>query len=174
MVEAGVLAPGERAELIDGEVLAMTPQGSLHATAVLLVEEALRAAFAAGYVIRVQMPLALDSSSEPEPDVAVVRGSPRDYRDAHPTSALLVVEVADTTLGYDRDQKGSLYARAGVAEYWIVKALDRQVEVCRDPAPEAQARYGWAYRDVRSYASGDQISPLALPRVAVPVANIVP
>ena len=174
MVEAGVLAPGERAELIDGEVLAMTPQGSLHATAVLLVEEALRAAFAAGYVIRVQMPLALDSSSEPEPDVAVVRGSPRDYRDAHPTSALLVVEVADTTLGYDRDQKGSLYARAGVAEYWIVKALDRQVEVCRDPAPEAQARYGWAYRDVRSYASGDQISPLARPRVAVSVADIVP
>ena len=108
MVEAGVLAPGERAELIDGEVLAMTPQGSLHATAVVLVEEALRAAFAAGYVIRVQMPLALDPSSEPEPDVAVVRGSPRDYRDAHPTSALLVVEVANATLGYDRDQKGSL------------------------------------------------------------------
>ena len=174
MVEAGVLAPGERAELIDGEVLAMTPQGSLHATAVRLAEEALRAAFGAGYDVRVQMPLALDPSSEPEPDVAVVRGSPRDFRDAHPTSALLVVEVADTTLGYERDQKGSLYARAGVADYWIVKVLDRQVEVCRDPAPEAQARYGWAYRDVRSYASGDQISPLALPRVAVPVADIVP
>src|SRR2546427_3694659 len=105
MVEAGVLAPGERAELIDGEVLAMTPQGSLHATAVVLVEEALRAAFATGYVIRAQMPLALDPSSEP--DVAVVRGSPRDYRGAHPTSALLVVEGAEATLGYDRDPKGS-------------------------------------------------------------------
>jgi len=164
MVEAGVLAPGERAELIDGEVLAMPPQGSLHATAVRLAEEALRAAFGAGYDIRVQMPLALDPSSEPEPDVAVVRGSPRDYRDAHPTSALLVVEVADTTLGYDRDQKGSLYARAGVAEYWIVNLLDRRVEVCRDPTPESQARYGWTYRNVRSYATGDQIAPLALPR----------
>src|SRR5437867_4329816 len=93
MVEAGVLAPGERAELIDGEVLAMTPQGSLHATAVRLAEEALRAAFGAGYDIRVQMPLALDPSSEPEPDVAVVRGSPRDYRDAHPAPGPVAAEA---------------------------------------------------------------------------------
>src|SRR2546427_8189165 len=84
MVEAGVLAPGERAELIDGEVLAMTPQGSLHATAVVLVEEALRAAFAAGDVIRVQMPLALDPSSEPQPDVAGARGAPPHSPDARP------------------------------------------------------------------------------------------
>src|SRR2546427_6017806 len=79
MVEAGVLAPGKRAELIDGEVLAMTPQGSLHATAVVLVEEALRAAFAAGYAIKGQMPLALDPSSEPEPEVAAGGGSPPDH-----------------------------------------------------------------------------------------------
>jgi Uma2 family endonuclease len=85
-----------------------------------------------------------------------------------------VVEVADTTLGYDRDQKGSLYARAGVAEYWIVNLLDRRVEVCRDPAPESQTRYGWAYRNVRSHVTGDQISPLALPRATVAVAGIVP
>src|SRR5438445_12837702 len=134
MVEAGVLAPGERAELIDGEVLAMAPRGSLHATAVRLAEEALRAVFGAGYDVRVQMPLALDPSSEPEPDVAVVRGSPRAYRDAHPASALLVVEVAGTTLGYDRDQKGSLYARAGVAEDWIVNLLDRAAAPGRSPA----------------------------------------
>ena len=85
-----------------------------------------------------------------------------------------MVEVADTTLGYDRDQKGSLYARAGVAEYWIVNLLDRRVEVCRDPTPESQARYGWAYRNVRSYTTGDQISPLALPRATVPIADLVP
>src|SRR2546428_944038 len=174
MVEAVFVAPGDRAGLTVGDVLAMPPQGSLHATAVRLAEEALRAAFGAGYDVRVQMPLALDPSSEPEPDVAVVRGSPRDYRDAHPTSALLVVEVAEATLGYDRDQKGSLYARAGVAEYWIVNLLDRRVEVCRDPTPEAQARYGWVYRSVRSYATGDQISPLTLPRATVPVRELVP
>src|SRR2546427_10235569 len=86
MVEAGVLAPGKRAELIDGEVLAMTPQGSLHATAVVLVEEALRAAFAAGYAIRVQMPLALDPSSEPEPDGAGGGGPPPQHPDARPPS----------------------------------------------------------------------------------------
>src|SRR2546427_12045120 len=87
MVEAGVLAPGERAELIDGEVLAMTPQGSLHATAVVLVEEALRAAFAAGDVIRGQMPLALDPSSEPDPDVAGVGGAPPRHPGGAPPAA---------------------------------------------------------------------------------------
>ncbi len=174
MVEAGVFAPGERVELIDGEVLAVTPEGSEHTTAVLLIEEALRAAFAGGYTVRVQMPLALDPSSEPEPDVAVVHGSPRDYRDAHPASALLVVEVADTTLAYDRQQKGSLYARAGVADYWVVNLLDRRVEVCRDPAPQPQARYGWAYRNVQYHAAGDRLTLLGAPRAIVPVADILP
>ena len=174
MVAAGVFAPGERVELVDGEVLAMPAQGSQHATAVQLIEEALRAAFGRGYAVRVQMPLALDPSSEPEPDVAVVPGSPRDYRDAHPASALLVVEVADTTLASDREQKGSLYARAGVAEYWLVNLLDRRVEVYRDPAPQPQARYGRAYRGVQSYEAGDRISPLAAPGSVVQVADILP
>src|SRR2546428_13960355 len=119
MVEAVFVAPGDRAGLTVGDVLAMPPQGSLHATAVRLAEEALRAAFGTGYDIRVQMPLALDPSSEPEPDVAVVRGSPRDYRDAHPTSALPLVEVAHTTLGYERDPKSRLFPRAGAAEDWL-------------------------------------------------------
>jgi Uma2 family endonuclease len=174
MAEAGVLRPGERVELIDGEVLAMTPQGSVHATALLLAEEALRSAFGETTHVRVQMPLVLDSSSEPEPDVTVVRGSLRDYRDAHPTSALLVVEVADTTLPYDREQKGSLYARAGVPEYWIVNLLDRRVEVYRDPTSMPQARYGWSYRSVLHFASGDHISPLSAPQARVAVADLLP
>ena len=174
MVKAGVFPPGERAELIDGEVLKMTPQGSAHATAVRLTEDLLRTVFGPGHDVRVQMPLALDPSSEPEPDVAVVLGSPRDYRDAHPTSALLVVEVADTTLPYDREQKGSLYARAGVAEYWIVNLLDRGVEVHRDPTSMPQARYGWAYRSVLQFGPERHISPLAAPQVRVAVADLLP
>jgi Uma2 family endonuclease len=174
MVEAGVFAPGERAELIDGEVVAVTPQGSLHAAAVGLAEQALRAAFGPAHHVRVQMPLALDPSSEPEPDVAVVAGSPRDYRDAHPASALLVVEVADTTLAHDRERKGSLYARAGVAEYWLVNLLDGRVEVHRAPVPEPQACYGWAYREVQRSGAGELIRPLGAPQSVVRVADLLP
>jgi Uma2 family endonuclease len=174
MVGAGVFPPGERVELIDGEVLKMTPQGSVPATAVRLTEDLLRAAFSPGHDVRVQMPLAIDPSSEPEPDVTVVPGSPRDYRDAHPTSALLVVEIADTTLLYDREQKGSLYARAGVVEYWIVNLLDRRLEVYRDPTAMPQTRYGWAYRTVLQFAPGDHISPLAAPQARVAVADLLP
>lgn len=105
-----------------------------------MTQDALRKAFGEGTHVRIQLPLALDPSSEPEPDVTVVRGSPRDYRDAHPSAALLVVEVADTTLSHDRDQKGSLYARAGVADYWIVNLVDQVLEVYRDPGPSPQSR----------------------------------
>ena len=174
MVEGGIFPPGERAELIDGEILAMTPQGSAHATAVRLTEEALRSAFGPGCDVRVQMPLALDPSSEPEPDVTVVPGSPRDYRDAHPASALLVVEVADTTLSYDRAQKGSLYARAGLREFWVVNLLDRRLEAHRDPIRQADGHYGWGYRTVEHYASGDSLFPLAAPQSRVAVADLLP
>ena len=174
MVEAGVFQPGERMELVDGEVLKMTPQGSVHATAVRLTEDILRVVFSPGHDVRVQMPLALDPSSEPEPDVAVVLGSSRSYRDAHPTSALLVVEVADTTLLYDREQKGSLYARAGVAEYWIVNLLDWCVEVYREPALMPQARYGWGYRAQLHFSRGDHISPLPASQARVAVTDLLP
>jgi len=174
MVEAGVFPPGDRVELIDGEIVAMTPQGSGHATAVGLIEEALRAVFQVGYHVRGQRPLALDPTSEPEPDVAVVPGGLRDYRDAHPTAAALVVEVADTTLAYDRDHKGSLYARAGIPEYWIVNLLDHTVEVSRDPAPVPEARYGWGYRTVRAYRPGDTIVPDAAPHRQVAVGDLLP
>src|SRR5919198_1146345 len=105
MVEAGVFKPGERVELIEGRNVAMSPQNSPHFTAVSLVEEALRTLFGAGYVVRVQGPLDLSPTSQPEPDIAVVRGTIRDYAGAHPTTALLVVEVSDSTLAFDRGEK---------------------------------------------------------------------
>lgn len=174
MIEAGIFAPGERVELIDGEIVEMSPQHSEDSTAVSLSAEALRVAFGVGYYVRVQMPLALDSYSEPEPDVAVVPGSPRDYRDAHPTAALLVVEVADSTEVYDRAQKGSLYARAGVADYWLLNVRARRLEVYRDPAPMPQARYGWGYRNVQHLSAADIISPLAAPQARIAVADLLP
>ena len=174
MIEAGVLTPEDRVELIEGEILEMTPQGSAHATGVSLAQEALRAAFGPRVYVRVQLPLALGSDSEPEPDVAIVTGSVRDYREAHPQSALLVVEVADTTLPYDRDVKGSLYARAGVPECWLVNLAEALVEVHRDPILMPQARFGWQYRSVDRFGPGHSIALLSLPRVRIAVADLLP
>ena len=133
MIDAGVLTPEDRVELIDGDIIAVTPQKSRHATAVSLAGTALRQAFGDDVHVRSQLPLALDRTSEPEPDIAVVAGSPRDYRDAHPSTALLIVEIADTSLEFDRTKKAALYARAGILDYWIVNLVDEVVEVHGNP-----------------------------------------
>ncbi len=174
MTEAGVLTPEDRVELIDGEILTVTPQSSAHATGVSLVHDALRVALGHDVHIRVQLPLALGADSEPEPDVAVVAGSIRDYREAHPHSALLVIEVADTTLAYDRDVKGSVYARAAVPEYWIVNLAASLVEVYRDPAVTLQARFGWHYASSNRFRRGDSIQALSVPGGPVSVTDLLP
>jgi Uma2 family endonuclease len=174
MIDAGIFAPGDRVELIDGEIIEVSPQNSGHTTAVRLTEDALRAAFGAGFEVRTQMPLALDPHSEPEPDVAVVPGSPRAYRHAHPATALLVVEVADSTLAYDREQKSSLYARAGITDYWLLNLVDRRLEVYRDAVPMAQARYGWGYQTIQQYTSEGAVVPLAAPHVLIAIVDLLP
>ena len=103
----------------------------------------------------------------------MVSGSPRDYRDAHPATALLVMEVADTTLEFDRDRKGGLYAQAGIVDYRIVNLTDRLLEVYRDPTPNASARYGWEYRTWRRFGSSDSVRPL-VPQTSVAVADLLP
>jgi Uma2 family endonuclease len=134
MAETGVLRPDERVELLDGEILlVMTPQNSPHAAVIGKTEDVLRQTFGRGIWVRTQMPLILDPDSEPEPDLAVVPGSPSDYVQEHPRTALLVVEVADTTLEKDRGRKAATYARAGIPEYWIVNLVDHCLEVYRDP-----------------------------------------
>lgn len=145
MVDAGVLTENDRVELIGGEILTVTPQKSPHATAASLANEALRRVLAPNMHVRMQLPLVMGEDSEPEPDIAVVAGSIRDYRDAHPQSALLIVEIADSTLAFDRHVKGSLYARGGVAEYWIINLVDSVVEVYRAPEEDSSARFGWSF-----------------------------
>ena len=142
MIEHGLFGPDERLELIDGEILTVTPQGTPHAGTVGLVQDVLCVVFGHTHV-RVQLPFALDPASEPEPDLAVVAGTPRDYGEAHPDSALLIVEVAETTLGFARRSKGSLYARAGIAEYWIVK-WGPVARGLPEPAEDRAAGYGYA------------------------------
>jgi Uma2 family endonuclease len=133
LVEKGVLGPGDRLELIAGLLLAAEPQSASHYSAVRFAEMALARTFGEGWEVRTQAPIALDDASEPEPDVAVVRGGPRDYATAHPAEPVLVLEVALTSLDFDREQKSSLYARAGQPEYWIVNLVDRMLEIRRDP-----------------------------------------
>jgi len=124
--------------------------------------------------VRLQDPVALDDESEPEPDVVVVPGGPRDYGSEHPSRTALLVEVAESTLAFDRRYKGSLYARAGVADYWIVNLVDRVVEIHRGPAPDPTARFGWRYQDVQMFREGAAISPLARPDITIAVSDLLP
>jgi Uma2 family endonuclease len=173
LVETGVFGPDDKIELIGGVLMVREPQYSPHATGITLALHALQAVFGAGWLVRPQLPIALDDDSEPEPDVVVVRGHVRDYAEAHPTSVALIVEVALSRLAFDRGDKASLYARAGVADYWIVNLVDRVVEVHRDPRL-ATARYGWGYGSVRVARPGESVSPLSLPGAELRVVDLLP
>lgn len=173
--DAGVFAPEERVELIGGDIVwKMTPQKTPHATALRLGEEILRRLFPAGHDVRTHLPLALAPDSEPEPDLAVVAGGIRDYEEEHPSTAVLVVEIADTTLRFDRTIKAGLYASAGIPEYWIVNLTDRVVECHRDPAPMADQPFSHHYRSITRHPETDAIAPLARDGGRVTVADLLP
>ena len=165
---------GEPLELIGGQLIVAEPKGSPHAAAVGMAGDALRAALPPGWTVRLQDPIALDDESVPEPDVAVVRGRHVDYRHAHPTRAALIVEVAESSLAFDRTQKGSLYARAGIADYWIVNLEDRVLEVYREPGPDLTAPFGWRYTSLTRSRPPESITPLGVPAAPVPVAALLP
>ena len=171
MAEAGIFSQDDRVQLIDGDVVTMTPQNSPHASAIGKTERALERLFGMNVWVRVQMPLIVDPDSEPEPDLVVVPGTPYDYRDEHPRSALLAVEVSDTTLALDRDRKRAIYARAGIQEYWIVNLAERCLEVYRDPA--AAPGQASVYRSSQKLTPSDSIAPLAATTTTVTVADLL-
>jgi Uma2 family endonuclease len=172
--EAGDLGwfDSQRVELIDGEVVEMAPQRDEHAHAVTLTNYAMRKAFGDLHVVRVQMPLDF-GASQPEPDVAVIRGSVREVK-SHPKTAALVIEVSDTTLAFDRGVKARLYASKGIRDYWIVNLVDRQVEVHRRPALDAESPTGRVYAEKLILHAGDRIAPLASRKVKVKIADLLP
>ncbi|HET9488585.1 MAG TPA: Uma2 family endonuclease [Methylomirabilota bacterium] len=174
LIASGFFQPGDPVELLGGQLIVAEPQGSYHFSAIQAVEEVLRAAFGAGWQVRGQGPVALDDESEPEPDVAVVPGSFRDYVAAHPSRPVLVVEVSESSLGLDRQHKGSLYARAGLADYWIVNLVDRVLEVHREPTPDPAASFGWRYRSREILGPDASVSPLASPGARIRVADLIP
>jgi len=174
LVEAGIFGPEDRIELLDGLLVSREPQGERHATVVGLVRAALEKAFGGAYHIREEKPIALDEQSEPEPDVVVVPGRLRDYLAAHPSRPVLDVEVADTSLALDRLRKGGLYARAGIADYWVVNLIDEVLEVYREPVRAPSGRGDWKYDSVRPLRRNAIVTPLAAPRTRIRVAALLP
>ena len=174
LADAGIFGPEERLELIEGEIVVTPPCTPPHAVGISLAWKALIDIRPDLLHTRIRMPLCLNDFSQPEPDIAVVAGSIRDYAQAHPTTAVLIVEISDTTLAYDRRTKTGLYARAGVAEYWIVNLVDRVLEVHRQPAPMTDMPIGHGYRSVVQYTAEQTVSPLAAPAQAVAVAALLP
>jgi len=173
LVDLGVFR-GEPIELIGGQLVVAEPQGAYHASAISSVDYALRAVLPPGWIVRLQAPVSLDDESEPEPDLVVVRGRPADYRESHPAHPALAVEVAESSLEFDRGRKGSLYARAGIQDYWIVNLVDRVLEVCRAPEPDAAAVYGWRYRSVTLLTPPAVVVPLAFASSQIAVADLLP
>ena len=159
---------GQRAELVEGEIVVLSPQKFAHNVTTDRTFDLLRGLLAGEFWVRMQSPIVLTDTSEPEPDVSVVPGKREDYVD-HPNGASLVIEVSDTTLYFDRGKKMQMYARAGIPEYWVVNLQDEEVEVRKRPLSGTTAGEEPRYLDLEVYRRGDVIN-LALKtgaRVAV-------
>ena len=168
MIAANVWPEDERLELIEGELVRMSPINAPHAAAVKRLTELLRDRLGKRALVGVQDPIVLDDQSEPEPDISVLRRRADYYANAHPSPAdvLLVVEVSDTTLEYDRDVKARLYARAGIPETWVVDLNGDRVIVFRDLEDGEYTR-------MESVRRGAEIAPTAFPDVTLRVDDIL-
>ena len=169
MAEAGILAPDERVELIGGEIVPMSPIGDRHAYSVDELNESLLTQLRGRARVRCQNPVRLDRDREIQPDVAILRLRDDSYLSGHPSpdDVLLLIEVSDSTLDYDRDVKLPMYAAAGIPEAWIANIPGRQVEAYSEPS-------GGEYRNRRVFNQSESVSPLAFPDISIPVSRIVP
>lgn len=168
MGEVGILHEDDRVELIEGELVAMTAIGSNHSGTINTLTRALVMAVGDRGVVAVQNPVQLDDLSEPQPDFSILRPRADDYRRAtpRPDDVLLIIEVADSSLAYDRAIKRALYARHGIPEFWIVNLQGNSMEVCRTPAGEA-------YTDISLVERDGTLEPALLPGAAIPAAMLL-
>jgi Uma2 family endonuclease len=183
MGETGILGPADRVELIDGEIIDMSPIGALHAAIVDLLARHFGRRAGESVFIRCQNPLRLDDVSEPEPDIAILRPRADCYTTAHPGPAdvLLVVEVADTSLAYDLGVKVPLYARHGIPEVWVIDATTRRTRVFREPVGSGGVGRpaGSGYAHESSLEAHEPLSCAGVvadsgDRVAVAMAQLLP
>lgn len=174
IVEHGILGEDDHVELLAGEIFSVSPQNSPHAAAMLILVRLLQALIGPGFHVRPQLPLSLDEDSMPEPDIAIVSGAAEDYWYTHPTTAVLIIEIAESSLASDRRRKGSIYARAGIEDYWIFNLVNFRLEVYRQPAEDADSPTGYAYEQRTVYGAGDTVAPLAFPDGVVAVRDLQP
>jgi Uma2 family endonuclease len=168
MAAAGILRREDRVELIEGEIVETTPIGRRHLGAVDYLTRRFVQGCGDRAIVRVQGAIRLNRHSEPEPDLLLLNPRPDFYRggDAGPSDVLLLVEVAETSLDYDRGVKAILYGRVGIPEVWVVDLPGERVEVCRGPATEG-------YREVQNRGRGEQVAPAAFPDLAIAVSEIL-
>jgi len=171
MDAAGVFAPDERVQLVAGEIVVMSPMGSRHAAAVSLTTDAfyMSGRLAERALIRAQLPLVIPDTSEPEPDFMLLARRDDRYALCHPRpeDVLLLVEVAYSTLAYDRRVKLPLYAAAGIPESWLLNLRDDVIEAHAEPSSDG-------YRTMRQYRAGNDIAPAAFPDLAIAVSQLIP
>lgn len=168
MAETGVLRPDARVELLDGEIIDMSPIGPFHGGVTKLLNQLFTAAANGRWVVAIQDPLHLDDHSEPEPDLMLLKPLPDFYRKRHPQpeDVFLLVEVSDKTLAADQGDKLPLYGRAGISEVWIVNLNEETIEVYREP-------HFTGYGSKTILRGGDKARPHAFPDVAVNVADLL-
>jgi Uma2 family endonuclease len=169
MSEIGFLAPDERTELINGQILLMASKGIPHVTSLHLLANELRDQIGDTALVRTQDPIQLDDWSEPEPDLVIVRDTVLDYADRHPrpSDLELVVEVADSTLKQDCEIKDKLYAQAGITDYWVLDLKNRQLHIFRNPTPTG-------YTSHLILAEPNQIAPLSFLTLTLSLTAILP
>ena len=168
MAQAGILGEDDRVELIEGEIVEMPPIGSRHAACVDRLNQLFSAQVGDQAIVRVQSPIRLSELSEPQPDLALLKPRPDFYAAAHPRpeDVLLMIEVAEASVDYDREVKVPLYARAGVPEVWLVDLQGEFIEVHRRPSARG-------YGEVRQARRGERLAPQALPKLELPVDDLL-
>ena len=168
MAETGVLKPDARVELLDGQILNMSPIGPSHGSAVKRLNDFFSNLPHSRWLLAVQDPIALDDYSEPQPDLMLLKRAPDFYEKRHPgpDDVYLLIEVSDSTLAFDREEKLPLYGRAGIREVWIINLPDQSIEVYRDPHYQG-------YASTEILRPGSQARPLAFPDAAVDVAALL-
>lgn len=168
MAEAGILGEDDRVELIEGEIIEMSPIGGPHAACVDRLTRLLVIGLGDAAIVRVQNPVHLDQRSEPQPDVSLLRPRADFYASGHPSpeDILLVIEVAESSLEYDRRVKVPLYARQGIPEAWLANLNERHLVAHLDPTPDG-------YRTMRVFRPGEMVSPSAFPHLEIPVDEIL-
>lgn len=164
----------KKVEFIEGQVIDLNAMSSAHAAYVMHVSRVLGNAFGNDWCVWTQCPLDIHIGNEPLPDIAVIQGDPLDYEKALPRTADLIVEVAVSSITYDRNRKAGLYARSYIWDYWILNVKKRQLEIHRQPAPDANAPFGFKYRSVTILKPGEVVSPLAEPEINIAVADLLP